>query len=421
MKIVIVNHNGGSPHHGPNLRTYYAAKSLIGKGHKVSIVSSTYSHKYSKLPPDTNIINPEVIDGINYYWIRIKKYSGLISRIFSHFQFGFRMLRNRSMLPDSADVVLFSGPPPEVFLFSRRLAKHLDAPICCDVRDLWPLTQIQMKKVQLLNPYIWFLYFCESYMYWHSRRIISPLQGMFLYKKKRAFKDKVCVIPNGCNVYEPDEEQGDILLTASFSCSDLGVSKGQQVNLNGLRDRFFIVGYSGSIDRDNDTESIVEAALRTDDPDIIFAIVGDGVMKPALAQRARGARNIVFFDRVFSNQVPQVLSGMDVVYCGLKAKSIYRYGASPAKIYEYMASAKPVIWAVNAYNDPVLDSGCGVSIDPGNTDQIVNSIISLKELPAERLLEMGGLGRVHLEENYSYNVLGNQWETVFRDVVNEKQ
>ena len=146
MKILIVNHNGGSPYHGPNLRTYYAAKGLTARGHEVSVLSSTYSHKYIRLPPDAHIVNPEVIDDICYYWIKIKKYKGLSSRIFSHFQFGFRMIFNLNRLPLSADLVLFSGPPPEVFLFSHYLARHLNVPICCDVRDIWPLTQIQMKK-----------------------------------------------------------------------------------------------------------------------------------------------------------------------------------------------------------------------------------------------------------------------------------
>lgn len=420
MRILIVNHNGGSPYHGPNLRTYYAAKSLVAKGHEVSIVSSTYSHKYSKLPPNENIVNPEVVDDIDYYWIKIKKYKGLFSRIFSHFQFGFRVLLNRKKLPGSADVVLFSGPPPEVFLFSYLLAKILKVPICCDVRDLWPLTQIQMNRAQLLNPYIWFLYFCESFMYRRSKRIISPLQGVFLYKNKRWFSDKVFVIPNGCYVSDSSEDGKGFMMKASFSCPEMNVNQGQLFDLESFKDRYFVVGYSGSIDRDNDTESIVEAALSITDPDVLFVIVGDGVMKEALADKAAGAKNILFFDRVFSHEVPYVLSGMDVVYCGLKAKSIYRYGASPAKIYEYMASARPVIWAVKAYNNPVADSECGISIEPGNIDQIIDAIYKLKAVPDHLLEEMGKRGKVHLEENYSYNVLGNQWEAVFQDVVDDK-
>ena len=137
----------------------------------------------------------------------------------------------------------------------------------------------------IFNPYIWFLYICEFYMYWYSKRIISPLEGISLYFKKRSFKNKVCVISNRAIIPNFHEKQDNFFLKVSFSCCNSDIISGQYVNLNELRKRFFIVGYSGSIDRDNDTDSLLEAALRIDEPEIIFAIVGDGVMKTALMQR----------------------------------------------------------------------------------------------------------------------------------------
>ena len=65
MNILIVNHNGGSIYHGPNLRTYYVAKELVMRGHKVTIATSSYSHKYIVAPKIHGLVTAEVIDGID--------------------------------------------------------------------------------------------------------------------------------------------------------------------------------------------------------------------------------------------------------------------------------------------------------------------------------------------------------------------
>ena len=418
MKIIIVNHNGGSPYHGPNLRTYYLAKSLVSRGHQVSVVSSAYSHKYHTLPTTKDEVTFEEIDGIGYFWIRITKYTNLFFRVFSHFQFGFRLIRNRALLPGRADVVLFSGPQPEVFLLCSLFSKIVSAPVCSDVRDLWPLTQLQMSKLHFVNPYVWLLFCCESYMYSRSNKIFTPLPGMANYKSSESFKNKISVISNGCEVSEELQDPRSVILVASAACPALGIEQGDEVDLVALHKSRFFVGYSGSMDRDNDTESFIDAALTVGDLDVTFVLVGDGVIKNDLIRRAAGSPNILFLDKVVSADVPRVLRCMDVLFCGLREKSIYRYGASPAKIYEYMGSAKPVIWAVAACNNPVSDSGCGVSVFPGDSKHIASAVMHFKSMPESQRLEIGKKGLRHLRRNYSYDVLGDRWESELLEVVN---
>ena len=102
MTILIVNHNGGSPNHGPNLRTYYAAKNLVKRGHKVTIATSSYSHKYVTKPTIKDDITDEQIDGIYYKWVKTIEYKNLFQRIYSHFQFGFKLIfLEKKLLPKS--------------------------------------------------------------------------------------------------------------------------------------------------------------------------------------------------------------------------------------------------------------------------------------------------------------------------------
>ena len=161
MNVLIINHNGGSLYHGPNLRTYYAGKELLGFGHLVTIVSSSYSHKYSMLPTTNGTVTNENIDGIQYRWIRCIKYKNLFQRVYSHFEFGYKLLANRRKICGKVDLIIFSGPPPDIFLFSWVLSKIMRASIVSDVRDLWPRTQLEMNSWQWLNPYTYFLFFYQ--------------------------------------------------------------------------------------------------------------------------------------------------------------------------------------------------------------------------------------------------------------------
>jgi len=416
MNILIINHNGGSIYHGPNLRTYYAAKELVSRGHKVTLASSSYSHKYSVLPQIKGLITSEVVDGINYRWVKCIQYKNLLQRIYSHFEFGVKLLINRRAICDKADLVIFSGPPPEIFLFARMLAKYLGAPIISDVRDMWPLTQIEMNKLQWVNPYTHFLYFCQYIMVRKSRVVVSPLPGADLYFSKIGAKQSTAIIENGFDLNRKFVTS-PVLLKVLSTSSVLNLMEGEQIHLSKISEMDkVIVGYSGSFDRDNDVDALLEAATKLSyRDDLLFLFVGAGVREGALIKAAKSTSNILVCERVLSQLVPNVLSVMDVCYCGLRPKSIYKYGVSLAKSYEYMASSKPIIWMIEAYNNPVEKSGGGFVIEPGNVEELVKTIEHCASLDKGELDELGDKGYQYLKRNYSYKVLGDKWETLVLD------
>ena len=73
-KGVIVNSTGGSPYHGPNFRSYYIGKNLLKFGYDVTIIANSYFHKFYNTPLLKGTLTYEVIDGLNYIWIKTKKY-----------------------------------------------------------------------------------------------------------------------------------------------------------------------------------------------------------------------------------------------------------------------------------------------------------------------------------------------------------
>lgn len=418
MKVLMINHNGGSIYHGPNLRTYYAAKELVNRfGHEVTIVSSSYSHKYSVLPDTTGTITDEKVDGINYKWIKCIKYKNLLQRIYSHFEFGFKFLFNRKKICNEADIIIFSGPPPEIFLFSWIYAKLLKVPIISDIRDLWPLTQIEMSKKYWLNPYTYFLYIVQYVMVKGSNYLLSPLPGAGLYFNKIDSNSNISIIENGFDL-KRELSTEDVYLEVLASGNLISFDK-KNITLNEIKSlNKLVVGYSGSFDRDNDLDSLVEVIKKFNDrDDIIFLFVGAGKRLEFLIENTLEILNMIVCNRVASQFVPNVLGVMDICYCGLKPKDIYKYGVSLAKTYEYMASSKPIIWMIDAYNNPVKESNGGFVVQAGSVNELCNTLEKAIKINKRELKKLGKNGFEYLEKNFSYEVLGEKWNDLIVKVV----
>ncbi|MBM4200159.1 MAG: glycosyltransferase family 4 protein, partial [Gammaproteobacteria bacterium] len=316
MRILIINTNGGSIYHGPNLRTYYAAKELVERGHRVILATSAFSHKYAVLPQLRGVVTPETIDGIEYRWIRTLRYRNVVERVLHNLVFGIRLLAHRTEICDSADVVVFSGPPLELFPFSWFLASRLGVPIASDIRDLWPLTQLNMSRWHWLSPYTYLQYACLRLMGKKSAVCISPLAGAGRYLDKICGPVRTTVIPNGFDTsMTPTQEPPRLTIVKSAEGMP---PAGQQVSLDQVRTSGkFVVGYSGSFDRDNDTESLVHAAQQlVGQHDILFLMVGAGLRRNRIVQMAASLPNLMVCDRVPSCAVPRVLEAMDACYCG---------------------------------------------------------------------------------------------------------
>ena len=82
-------------------------------------------------------------------------------------------------------------------------------------------------------------------------------------------------------------------------------------------------------------------------------------------------------------------------------------------MFDYLASAKPIIHSVYAGNDPVLEAKAGISVKPENPKEIVDAILKLYKMPESKRNELGQNGRVYVEKYHSYEQLAKQYEYLF--------
>ena len=115
-----------------------------------------------------------------------------------------------------------------------------------------------------------------------------------------------------------------------------------------------------------------------------------------------------FLGRIPKNAVRSALEACDALYLGWKRRSIYRFGVSPNKLFDYMAAARPIVHATSAPGDPVAECGCGVSVEAEDPGALAVAIEGLAALSAAERAELGARGRRRAEEQHDYPVLAER-------------
>lgn len=395
--IWIINQYSGSKHHKKEYRSPSIAKELVKLGYSVTIISSTHSHHFTHAPTITEKYTLDEIDNVKYLWIKTKKYSESksIKRIFSMFEFVTKLFFIPLEKLDRPDYIFVSSPAPLPILNGIYFKRKFHAKLIFEVRDLWPLSIIELGDVSPKNIFVVFLKFIESLAYKKSDYVISVLSHAREYMMNAGMnKSKFHYVPNGIDK--------SLINTQAKAKEEL---------LDKIPADKFIVGYAGALGIANDIYTFINVAeFLKDRKEIFFVLVGDGSEKSKLLKYTKGKNldNVLFLGSVARNEVHSVLQTFDLCYLGLQNQPLFKYGVSPTKLFDYMAAAKPIVYVIDSGNHPVMDANCGYEAMPGDVESIANAIIRLYNLSQEERDIMGKNGYAYLQENYTYDSLAKK-------------
>jgi len=177
--------------------------------------------------------------------------------------------------------------------------------------------------------------------------------------------------------------------------SDNSFLKPVQPELNPFRQEHqlegkFVVLYSGNLGASSGVETLIEVASVTDDPGIIFVLVGDGLRKDALERRAREMelKNLLFLPWQETAVLPYSLASADLAVVSLAGSASKR--SIPSKLYNYMSVGAPILCIANADSDlaaTVSDFGVGNCFDPALVNEIAEYVRQLSS-DSERCKEL---------------------------------
>lgn len=411
MKILLINHYAGSLRHGMEYRPFYLSREWVRLGHEVTIAAATNAHVRTVAPAASGDVTEEEIDGVRYLWFNTPGYQGNgVRRAINMFAFTRQLARHRRMLAERCEggAVIASSTYPLDAYPGNRIAQQANARFVFEVHDLWPLTLIELGGMSRFHPFIALLQHAENFAYRKADAVVSMLPNAEVHMRSHGLEaGKFVHIPNGIDVGE-------------WSSGGCDIPAEHQEVLNAARRKGHAVAiYAGAHGVANALECLIHAAAELREEPLTIALVGKGPDRPALQQLAGqlGLKNVVFLPSVKKNAIPALLRTADFLVISMQRCSLYRFGISPNKLFDYMMSGKPVVQAAEAANDMVTDSGCGITLPPGDPGALAAAIRQLMALSETERAEMGRRGQAYVASRHAYPVLAEQ----FLQVLGAKQ
>jgi glycosyltransferase involved in cell wall biosynthesis len=404
MNILYINHYAGSVQHGMEYRPYFLAQEWIKQGHNVIILASDFSHVRTQnimIPSHRNYLI-ENINSIKYIWFKTRSYKGNgIGRVLNIFIF---LKRVKQFIPQllkefTPDLIIASSTYPFDTKIAYLIAQKTKAKFVYEVHDLWPLTPIELGKMSKHHPYMWYMQQAENFAYKKADKVVSLLPLAQNYMIEHGMNpNKFIYIPNGINLSEINNNEQ---LDPEFKDRILAIKNQFKM----------LVGYAGGMGDANALNFLIEAANQL--PHIAFVLIGDGPNKENLVMQVaqNNLNNVFLFAPIVKKQVKSFLELMDVLYIGWNKLSIYRFGISPNKLFDYMLAAKPIIHSISAGNDLVQEAHCGISVPAQDVNSIAHAIKQIENHTPQELKRLGTNGLNYVLKYHDYSLLAHKFLT----------
>jgi len=285
-------------------------------------VVTTFPNRYLSFRRDT--VDCEQDGNVTIKRVRIPGHrSGFFDQTiaFGHYFFGaLRYVRRRDY-----DLVFATSSRLFTAFLGAVIARRKMLPLYLDIRDIFVDTMRSVLKNPVLRAGIPFFGAVERYTIRQATKVnlISP--GFAPYFKKR-YDRQFLFFSHGI-----DETFQDFTLGASEA--DAGDKK-----------KFL---YAGNIGEGQGLEKIVPAIAATH-PGIEFTVLGDGGRKEALADAARGLSNVRILPPVGRDKLREYYAHSDVLFLHLNDCAAFEK-VLPSKIFEYVATFKPIVAGINGY------------------------------------------------------------------------
>lgn len=404
MKILILHHYALPPGGAGGTRHFTFARQLVQRGHEVSIIASRHAYTGAGIVSDA----PEdTIDGVRFFWSDAGGRGNWIGgRGFAMFGFALDAYKRAIALAQSGqgfDCIIGTSPQPFAAASAARAARKLKLPFVLEIRDLWPMSVRDLLRWGDYHPGWLLLRQIEKYLYRSANHIMTLLPGSqdWICASGGA-REKITVVPNGV---------------------DVSAIPAPEPLRNGP---YFTCVYAGAHGVANGLDTVVRAAaLLPNLPGggrVRVRLIGSGPTKASLQELASelGTPALEFCDPVPKSQVSKELAAADACILHLRRMPTFQYGVSPNKLFDYLLAGRPIIYAVEASNDPVKDAKAGISVPSESPRALAEAMIALAAKSAEERQDMGTRGYQYVRQNHDWAVLSGRIESVLESVLHSR-
>jgi len=289
--------------------------------------------------------------------------------------------------------VLYASKPLFTYLLCL-LAKRKGIPVVVDIDD-WEIARIRNVRSKLRYSLRWRQLHDFYPFLWLSFQMIRFANAVTVSSTFLKSKYGGTVVPHGRDT--------DFLDPARWE-------KETAKRLTGLPDEQVIM-FLGTYRPHKGVEDLLEAARRLYHSKAVVALVGvsspgKDFLEPVASRLGSQLR---IFEMIPFSQVPLFLAAADVVAIPQRSTP-FSEAQVPAKVFDAMAMAKPII-ATRVSDLPAILDGCGWIVDPESPDQLASALDYVLSHP-EEAATCGALARARCIEQYSWEKTGAILEKV---------
>lgn len=402
-------------------RHYWFAEHLLSSGYKVSVFCAT-----SFLNGDREIDTRgrkfiiKKVNNIPFVFVKtIPSQGNGLARVRNWALFYKNLFPVTKILAwkyGKPDVIIASSVHPLTMVAGIQIAKRLKVPCICEVRDLWPEAIFQFGKSKEKSPVGRALIMGEHWIYKNADALIFTKEGDTDYLKEKRWTlaqggdidlGKCHYINNGIDLTAHDER----ICSNQFDDEDLKDSSK------------FNVTYAGTIRPVNNVGNLLDTATilktRPGYENVQFLIFGDGIQLPDLRKRVEEEHldNVRLKGFVNRQYIPYILSKSSINMLNY-AQDQYNWtrGNSSNKLFEYMASGKPIISTVHMGYSIINRYNCGVELDEDTPEALAEQIMRFHDMSEEEREKIGSNARKGAGD-FDFNVLTDKLIKVIESVV----
>lgn len=160
-------------------------------------------------------------------------------------------------------------------------------------------------------------------------------------------------------------------------------------------------------------EDLLDAARLLGRADLQVAVVGAHPAADFTRElRSQGDPFLKLFGEQPFARIPAFLAAADIVVIPQRAADAFSLAQMPAKVYDAMALARPVIATAVSDLPEALSPDCGIIVPPGDPGELAQAIDRCLEQPQEAA-EMGARARARCIKMYSWEAIEPALTAVF--------
>ena len=379
----------------PQARLSELCRHFVQRGHSVTVLAGMPNYPQGKIFDGYGgVIRRNTSEGIDIIrtFIYPTQKADFFHRLTNYFSFTLSSALIGAVVLPKADFLFVESPPLFLGLSGFWLSWLKRTRMIFNVSDLWPESAVQLGVLEK-----------NSFGY----RISARLEE-FCYRQAWLITGQSKSIMEDIQTRFPDRPTFHLSNGVDTKVFHPGRRTQQSREIIG-NSKDCVVFYAGLHGLAQGLEQALAAAelLRTE-VNLKFVFLGSGPTKSSLVEQARQSdlNNVCFLESRPAQEIPALVAAADIVLVPLK---MYITGAVPSKLYEAMASGRPVILVAGGEAAEIVrDHQTGLVVEPGDIASLVQAIRTLYSRP-DLCTTFGENGRRVAEQYFDRSTISTRF------------